>query len=103
MNNLQYLYDIMEEKGYIPEEVWEEVGIPKDVTSDGEVFERKDTVNKENETRGRILTHLYVKNQRQERRDEIDEAIRQKKLREDKKITDSLATDAATLQDSLSY
>ena len=37
-----------------------------------------------------------IKFLRQVRREEIDEAIRQKKLRADKKITDSLALDATT-------
>ena len=98
MNNVQYLYDIMEKLGHIPEDIWDEIGIPEDLRTNGEVFKRDAGIERECQQRAKILNHSHQIKLRDERREEIDAARREKERDARKKILEKIDGDKASVE-----
>lgn len=72
IENFDYLYNIMIEKGHIPEEVWNTLDIfPKDQDANGNEVSRDATISQESRQRAKSLTHQYQVDLRQKHFEDI--------------------------------
>jgi hypothetical protein len=78
------LYNVMKDRGYIPESLFDDLGYPKDVVS-GKLFERHQGIEAEWMQRAKILTHEFQKQLREERERKTVEEFEEKqnKLRQE--------------------
>ena len=77
-----HLFKIYSEKGYIPEDHYELLGVRRDHDIDGNDVLREATITQEHLQRGKCLTHEYIVQQRKEHTESVQAKVRQNKIAE---------------------
>ena len=79
--DFKFLFGIMQDKGHIPEKVFDDLGYPKDEVN-GNIIERNHGVQQEWMQRAKVITHEY---QQELRRERIRKMNEEKEAKEKKK------------------
>ena len=78
IDNFAELYTIMKNKGHIPEEVYDRLGIIKDTNYDGDEVEKPDGISQEMRHRAKILSHSLQRDLRNKKEQDAVKKIKEK-------------------------
>ena len=75
VNNFNELYELTNECGHIPEDVFNRLGFPKDTDYDGDTVERQAAISNEMQQRAKIISHKFQRKLRTQKEVEAREKV----------------------------